>query len=399
MKNRKVAFVLIPIVVLALASGSPLLVRLAYALLLLMLLGYFWSWSSVRWLEGQVSVLTQHPQVGGWLEERFRLRNLGWMPKFMVEIRHGSDLAGHQNGRVLSLLPGGSASWTVRTRCLIRGRYTLGPALVVSEDVLGLFSRRQPLGEAQTVLVYPATVELANFLLPSGDALGEGAHRRPTQRVTPNASGVRDYVAGDSVNRIHWRSTAHTGRLMVKEFELEPSEEVWVILDLYGPAQAGAGPESTEEYAVTLAASIAHKYLEANFSVGLLASGNQGLLIPAQKGRYHRWRVMEALALARAQGVMPLAELIAREGERFGPNTTAVMVTPSPGEVMVPALGRLLHQGGNVAAIVLDASTFGDRSRPASDITGLVTQGVETYLVRQGDDIGSALDSKIGSLR
>jgi hypothetical protein len=52
-----------------------------------------------------------------------------------------------------------------------------------------------------------------------------------------------------------------------------------------------------------------------------------------------------------------------------------------------------------VAAIVLDASTFGDRSRTAGDISGLMAQGVEIYLVRQGDDIGSALDSKVGILR
>ncbi|MFQ5826832.1 MAG: DUF58 domain-containing protein [Dehalococcoidia bacterium] len=399
MKNRRVTLFLLLVVVLALVSGSPLLVRLAYALLFLLLLGYFWAWSNVRRLEGQVQIITQHPQVGGWLEERLWLRNLGWLPKLLLEVRYSSDLPGHQNGRVVSLLPGGSSSWTVRTQCQMRGLYAFGPPLVVADDVFGLFSREWPLGKAQNILVYPATLELANFLLPSGDAPGEGAHRRPTQRVTPNASGIREYIFGDSVNRIHWRSTAHTGRLMVKEFELEPSGEIWVILDLYGPTQAGTGPESTEEYGVTIAASIVRKYLEANYSVGLMVSGDRGFFFPAQKGRYHQWRILEALAMVRAQGGTPVAELIAREGEKFGSNTTVVIITPSAQEVMAAPLHRFLQRRADVVTIVLDASTFGDQGRPVSAMDGLVSQGVETYLVRQGDDIGSALDSRIGGLR
>ena len=64
-------------------------------------------------------------------------------------------------------------------------------------------------------------------ILPGGDAL-----RRRTHYVTTNASGVRDYAPGDSYSRIHWRSTARRDRLIVKEFELDPLADIWIVPDM-----------------------------------------------------------------------------------------------------------------------------------------------------------------------
>src|SRR4029078_3852886 len=89
-----------------------------------------------------------------------------------------------------------------------------------------------------------------------------------TTYVTPNASGVRNYEPGDSFNRIHWPSTARTGQLMVKLFELDPASDIWIILHLYKAAPVGEGDEGTEEFSVQIAASIARYFLVANRSVG-----------------------------------------------------------------------------------------------------------------------------------
>ena len=110
------------------------------------------------------------------------------------------------------------------------------------------------------------------------------ALRRRTHQITPNAAGVREYAPGDSFNRIHWNSTARYDRLIVKEFELDPTADVWILLDLERGIHAGAWWEqawyerelddlwmqeretqlapNTEEYAVTCAATIAKYYLD-----------------------------------------------------------------------------------------------------------------------------------------
>ena len=106
-----------------------------------------------------------------------------------------------------------------------------------------------------------------------------GACRRPTSRAaTPRPSGrsrrrpwpttVRPYAPGDSMNRIHWRSTARHGEIQVKEFDLEQTADAWIILDLQRSVQTGRGDESTTEAAIRAAASIADKALTENRAVG-----------------------------------------------------------------------------------------------------------------------------------
>ena len=79
-------------------------------------------------------------------------------------------------------------------------------------------------------MVYPPTYPLPGFSPPVGQVSGGDALRRRTHYVTTNVAGVRDYVPGDSFNRIHWPSTARTNRLIVKEFELDPLSDVWLML-------------------------------------------------------------------------------------------------------------------------------------------------------------------------
>jgi len=69
----------------------------------------------------------------------------------------------------------------------------------------------------------PTSVRDTLYSLPPANLPGEGRFRKRTHYVTPNASGVREYAPGDSFNRIHWRSTARTGEIMVKLFELDPA--------------------------------------------------------------------------------------------------------------------------------------------------------------------------------
>ena len=49
---------------------------------------------------------------------------------------------------------------------------------------------------------------------------------------------MREYRPGDAFNRIHWPTTARTNRLMVREFELDPTVDVWIVLDLHSDVLA-----------------------------------------------------------------------------------------------------------------------------------------------------------------
>ena len=146
---------------------------------------------------------------------------------------------------------------------------------ITTGDPFGLFRHTRTYGSAQNVLVYPRAVDLPNFLVPPANLPGEGRFRRRTHQVTPNASGVRPYEWGDSFKRIHWASTARTGELMVKVFELDPASDIWVILDLERGVHVGEGDDSTEEYGVSIAASISRFFLTANRTVGFMSYGRE----------------------------------------------------------------------------------------------------------------------------
>ena len=383
--------VVIVSLVIAFSTGFWLLARLANVLLIAIPIAYFWA----RWNLAGLDVTVERPidrlQEGGDFEEWITVVNRSWFTKLWLEVEDPSDLPGHAARRVISLPPHSERRWRTASRCTRRGLYSVGPVRVTTGDLFGLFRRTQTSGEAQHVLVFPRAVELPNFAVPPAMLPGEGRVRRPTHQVTPNASGVRAYEPGDSLNRFHWRSTARTGELMVKVFELDPASDIWLILDLHGDVQSGEGDDGTEEHAVRIAASIARFFLLANRSVGFLGFGRDFHVEESARGLSQYTRILEELALARAEGDAPLADLINHEGRRFGRHTTVVVVTPSTDESWVVSLQMLAGHGVKLAAVVLEPRTF-DGSSDALFVYGaLAAAGVPTYLIKRGDDLSVAL--------
>jgi hypothetical protein len=101
-------------------------------------------------------------------------------------------------------------------------------------------------------------------------------------------------------------------------------------------------------------------------------------------------RILEALALSRAEGDVPLASLITEEAKRFGRHTTVVVVTSSTSEDWVGALQFLGERGVKVAAVLLEPSTFGGEENSLMVFGALAASDVYTYLVRRSDDLMDA---------
>jgi uncharacterized protein (DUF58 family) len=208
------------------------------------------------------------------------------------------------------------------------------------------------------------------------------------------ASGVRDYQPSDPYHRIHWPTTARTGRLMVKEFELDPFADVWIVLDLNARVQRGAGPESTEEYAVTIAASLMQHFILEGRSVGLVG---QGEFLPPDRGSRQMRKGLELLALTRADRYQSFADTLALESVRFNRHATVCVVTPATDPGWVFMCQELRQRGVQTMAVVIDAASFGaapegNANLPLRDMVGnLVAFGVGTHLVRQGQALEGLL--------
>lgn len=326
-------------------------------------------------------------QVGQTLRDLFELDNLAPMPKLGLEIRDHSTLPGHKASVILNLLPRKRQQGTVDTQAELRGQFTLGPTGAAATDPFGLFTLERRVGPSSEVLIYPEVVDLGRFSVP-GRIVTEGTRmRKPTQLQTLDPAGTRPYVYGDSQRRIHWLSSAHVGQLMVKEFEFTPAADVWIFLDLERAVHVGSGIQSTEEYAVTAAASVAGHYLASGRAVGLLGSGRREVAVASDRGHGQLIRILEELAVVRANGRVPLAEMLSAERQRLGKQSTAVVISPSVDERWASVLAQIQHWGTSCAAMLVEAATFGRAPASTMQVAGLTSAGVPTYLIKRSTSI------------
>ena len=386
-----VVMILLTCVFVAFGTGFWLLFRLVYIIAMAVPAAWLLVWWNTRDIDAEVDRKTARAQVGQEAQEIIEVRNKSFLPKVWLEVEDPSDLPGHRSKRVVIIPPRRSRNWVVNTPLRRRGLFDWGPLRLTAVDPFGLFRKVREVGGQQQILVYPAVVDLPHFQAPPANLPGEGRFRKRTHYITPNASGIREYAPGDAFNRIHWRSTARTGELMVKTFELDPASDIWVILDLERRVNAGREEESTEEYGVRIAASVARHYVVNNRPVGLMTFGRDLRVLEPERGQQQLTRILETLAMAYAVGDAPLGSLLMEEQRRFGRHTTLVVITSATDDHWLSAIQSLTQRGVRAAVVLLDPSTFGSDRSPLLLYGQLTASDIMTYVVRKGDDLGLAL--------
>jgi uncharacterized protein (DUF58 family) len=292
--------------------------------------------------------------------------------------------------------------------CTRRGLYRTGPVMLHSGDPFGLFpvSKRMPL--TQELVIYPATFDLAGYVLPGGQLIGQGGQSRRNPFVTPSVTGVRDYVQGDAFNRISWSTSARLGRLMVKEFDLDPTSDVWIVVDLERLHHRRVAPDhpaiatrrtpswldSTEEYVISIAASLAKMALDDSRAVGVIASSSRTTVINPDRTERQLRRILEQLALEHADGGRPLQEVLLSESYRFRRQCALVVVSSSADVRWTSSLADIAGRRVPVGAVVLDATTFGSAPSPQEAIGRLVANAIPVQRVSFGEDISLAMSTQ-----
>ncbi len=376
----------------AVATGFTVFYLLLYALIAALGGSFLWGYFNLAGLHISARRQSGLAKVGDEVETELYIRNKSLLPKLLLEIRDMQDLPGPATGMVLNLCPFQTIRWTGSAPLVKRGAYTLGPVRAYSTDLFGLFRLHRTFGRVQEIVVYPAAVDLPLFQLSVAEGLQQGVGQRHSYEVTPSASTLREYVEGDSLRRIHWPSTLRTNRLMVKQFDSDMRDQVWIILDLQRDVQAGDEIENTTEMAIAAAASLSWKMLSMDRPVGLIAEGDQHYLIPPQRSATVHQRLLGMLATSQAEGTEPLSEVIRRIRSQLGSSSSVIIITPSPEPVWVQALDVLVSGRTQTAVVLLDATSFGGTGDTALVRAHLQSKGAITYLVRRGQDLSEALD-------
>jgi uncharacterized protein (DUF58 family) len=391
-----VIVVLILTFALALTGGSTMLWRFLVFMVVMLFLSYLWMRLNIRNIDGRVVKLTKYCRVGERFEEEFKFVNNGKLPTALIEVKEDSDFPGYQSVATFNLPAQGSYSWRSEGVCLRRGSYDMGNLVVKITDPLGFFSVKRHIIDSKNIIVYPTTLNLPFFQVLPRQEPGSSQRRWFTSESGTSAARVREYISGDSLRHIHWHTTAHAGNLMVKEFDPErvnyAYKDIWIVLDMQSTAHFGEGDETTEEYAITIAASLVKKYIENGKKVGLMASGDRSFLFLPETGDEHLQEILQALAVINATSKLSIDALLASQEERFEPGAAIVIITPSA-NILAP-LRRVANRGTVVTAILLDAVTFGGKTNAADIARGLISSRMHVYIVRRGAEIVRALDSR-----
>jgi len=382
---------------LALAGGMTMLWRLFIFLAVLLAVSYVWLRLLVRQIAGRIEKIPQFGRVGDYFEETFTVVNNGRLPMLLFEVEENTDLPGYSNIAKFPLPSWGTYTWRSRGLCRRRGQYRIGNLKARIYDPLGFFYVNRELTDIKYINVLPATVDLPFFQVLPRREPGLNARRWFAGEPGHNASRVREYVSGDSLRHIHWHSTAHTGQLMVKEFDPDlirtySFTDVWIILDMNREAEFGADEETTAEYGITIAASLVKKYLENDKKVGLMASGNYSYLFSPDTGEEHARNIQQALANMKPSGNVKLGDLITSQEERVNQGAAVIVITPADFQNLGVPFRRLLNRGAAVTAVLLDAASFGGRIAAADTARALASAGINAYIVRRGVEISRSLD-------
>jgi uncharacterized protein (DUF58 family) len=365
----------ITLVLTAFATGLPFWFYLLYLAILVVGGSYILTRLGLTDLEAGYAVNQLHGRVGDTLRVTYTLRNSGRTPKLWLEVYNPTNLPAGLPGRALSLGPYGERSWVIKTPLNRRGHFRIEPLQIRTGDPFGLFEASAAVGQGLSLVVYPRVERLPLWRLPAANI--EGSHAAPerTLQTTPLATTVRPYAPGDSMNRIHWKSTARHGEIQVKEFDLEQTSDAWIFLDLDRRVQAGRGDDSTVEIGVRAAASIADRALLENRAVGLTTSGHRIAIVPADRGGRQHLKIMQLLAAVEGDGSGQLAETLVTGLSRLRRGMTAVVITPSLERNWVRPLASLRSRGVACVVVVVDAQSATVASEPARRATATTTPG------------------------
>ena len=316
------------------------------------------------------------------------VRNDSRLPTALLELRDTAPAPLAPRGAevvVGSLAPGATRSMTYHLRGHLRGRYTIGPLTARLRDPFGLVTRRVELPGSAELVVYPPVWRLPEGI-PLGGATSTGGHGRPKPLPSgDDLATVREYVRGDDLRKVHWPTTAHRGKLMIRQPESPQDPRAVVLLDARAHAHRGSGPASSLEAAVTTAASAVHHLAAHGRAVTVV---DRPIGVPPVARPWQAWLAHLAEVSA---GDVDLPTILHQLGGGAAGDgmLLAVVTVPEPEEL------RLLVRAGRTfntrLAVLVDAESHASRPRPRGDIDEVATRlrlaAWHVTVLRAGDRI------------
>lgn len=377
---------------LALVFGEKDLLRVAVLIAALPLLAA-WYVGRTRYTLACVRTLTPHrTPAGGTARVVLHLRNQSALPTGTLLLEDRLPYAlGSRPRLVLERLgrrQASSVAYTVRAQA--RGRYEVGPLMVRLTDPFGLCEVNRSFPSVDRLTVVPRTEALPAGRL-AGEHAGAGESRARSVAVHgDDDAATREYRHGDDLRRVHWRSTARVGELMVRREEQPWDSRATLVLDSRADAHHGEGPGASFEWAVSAIASIALRLRQSGYKLRLVTGAGVDLDANDPEGDGNLLDHLAQIRPTRRDDIPGLVHRVRRRVD--GGLVIAVLGALAPVEAQVLATLR----GGSTTCVglLVDTTTWlalpppereaAARAHAAAGLT-LLRSGWRTVDARHGD--------------
>jgi uncharacterized repeat protein (TIGR01451 family) len=382
----------------ALALESGLLAYAMYVLLGLLLLTRLLARSWIKNLTATRACDRVEAEPGDTVAVKIEVRNSGLLPvpwviledmlpaKALVENRARLRVK-KKRMKIAMLGSRGETTLEYQVEFKMRGYYQIGPLVLEGGDLFGLHRRYHVGTLPHFVLVYPKVLPLEGYDLASRRPVGEIRMSHRLFEDPTRIAGVRQYEAGDPLNRVHWRATARTGQLHSKVYEPSTIAGATILLDFHQAGYPGTKEPYRSELAVTTAASLAHALYQLGQQVGLVTNGRDAadrirvegwahdyrtraaalksaamaeesdrlrpLVVPTRRGVEQLQRLLEVLARVELTDGLTLSQLVIEAEGRLPRNATVVAILGQAPEETALALGNLRRRGYAVTAVLI----------------------------------------------
>ena len=353
--------ILILLFILATILRDDFALTLIYLFLGAAVLAGWWSRKSLFQVQHERRLST-HAFLDEQVTVKLSIQNHGWLPLLWLNIRDelpvGLSTTPHFS-RVTGLGPGQSVDFVYTLDARKRGYYPIGPLMLSTGDILGLHDGQQRLGSTQYLTIYPRIIPLTTVRIPSRSPQGTLRHTQPIFEDPTRVNNKREYTAGDSFRQVDWKTSAASGRLLVKQYEASIALETFIFLDLGSASYPQWGQIDSGELAVVIAASLANWISARRQSVGLLVNGRdplaeQGLptTLPANRGQVHLMRLLEILARVEMTATPPLPDQLQRQRVHLPWGTSLIVITGQADKELVDELYQARRSGQEAIIIV-----------------------------------------------
>lgn len=278
--------------------------------------------------------------AGGHLRVKLKMAIPGFLPLPYVVVR---EILRRHNGESWvfeeSVVPTlrGQGELMFQTPVLERGSYTFENTDILAEDIFGLVEHKGTFKAEGQFRVLPRAVFVPRWQLYERRARLAGLQTSlvHSRRETTQINGVRDYIYGDRLTRIHWNATAKTGDWKSKEFEHESVPKTMLVLD---GSYMAYGSSSQFELAVSIAASLLGFGIRDRIGIGLCCLDRTTKVFSPAESAAERQKMIQYLIDINAEGRGPLVSRLEQGHRMFPKGAYFVLISPQSGQPVLDVL-------------------------------------------------------------